>query len=378
MRFRLFVCLLVVCVSMLAASAARAATIAVPSGGNFQAALNQAQPGDVITLAPNATYTGNFVLPNKGAITDYITIRSAAPDSSLPPAGVRMTPQYAARLPKIKSSNNMAALRTAAAANHWRLMFLEFPANSKGYGDIIALGAGDSTQTALSQVPYALVLDRLYIHGDPVMGQKRGIALHSRDTDIINSWVSECKAVGQEAQAISGFNGPGNYVIENNRLEGATQGFLIGGSDPKIPGLVTSNITFRYNHVTRPLAWREAIIPAPAGIAATAAPGGGSLAAGTYYYQVQARGAAGQTNIATSDLSIDVSATIGAGTTGAVAISWKPVAGAQDYVVWGRTATRRRPSAGRRRRRRSRTPVRRELRGRRRPRRNGWSSASSS
>src|SRR6267378_8396285 len=338
MRFRILVCLLAMWVCVFAASAARAATIVVPAGGNLQAALDNAQPGDVITLAPNASYVGNFVLRNKGAITDYITIRSAAPDASLPPAGVRMKPSYAALLPKIKSSNNMSALRTATAANHWKLMFLEFQANVNGYGDIISLGAGDNTQTQLSQVPYALVLDRLYLHGDPVMGQKRGIALHSRDTDVINSWVSDCKVVGQEAQAISGFNGPGNYLIENNHLEGATQNFLIGGADPVIPNLVTSNITFRYNHLTKPLAWRDPIMATPTGVTATAAPGAGSLAAGTYFYKVQARGAAGQTNSATSKSSIEVSATIAAGTTGAVAISWKPIAGAQDYIVWGRTS----------------------------------------
>src|SRR5262249_39433931 len=159
---------------------------------------------------------------------------------------------------------------TAAAANHWKLMFLEFQANVNGYGDIIALGAGDKTQTLLSQVPYALVLDRLYIHGDPVLGQKRGIALHSRDTEIRNSWVSECKVGGQEAQAIGGYNGPGNYVIENNRLEGAAQSFLLGGSDPTIPDLVTSNITFRYNHLIKPLEWRDAIVAAPAAVTAVA------------------------------------------------------------------------------------------------------------
>src|SRR5206468_3484406 len=169
-------------------------------------------------------------------------------------------------------------------------------ANANGYGDIIALGAGDTTQTQLSQVPYALLLDRVYVHGDPVFGQKRGISLHSRDTSILNSWVSECKAVGQEAQAISGFNGPGNYLIENNHLEAATQNFLIGGADPTIPNLVTSNITFRYNYLTKPPAWMDPIVAAPAGVAAAAAPGAGSLAAGTYSYTVQARGFAGQTN----------------------------------------------------------------------------------
>src|SRR5215212_3667557 len=122
-----------VCVSVLAGvRAASAATIAVPAGGDFQAALNAARPGDVITLAPGATYVGNFVLPNKGAVTEFITIRSAAPDSVLPGVGVRITPAYAAQLPKIRSSNNMSALRTATATNHWKLQFLEFQANVNG------------------------------------------------------------------------------------------------------------------------------------------------------------------------------------------------------------------------------------------------------
>jgi len=37
-----------------------------------QAAINAAQPGDVITLAAGATYVGNFVLTNKGAVTQPI------------------------------------------------------------------------------------------------------------------------------------------------------------------------------------------------------------------------------------------------------------------------------------------------------------------
>src|SRR5215510_3890325 len=41
------------------------ATITVASGGDFQAALNAAQPGDVITLQAGATFTGPFTLPDK-------------------------------------------------------------------------------------------------------------------------------------------------------------------------------------------------------------------------------------------------------------------------------------------------------------------------
>lgn len=58
-------------------------TLAVPAGGDFQAALNTAQLGDVITLQAGASYTGPFTLPKKAG-TGWIIIRTSAPDTSLP------------------------------------------------------------------------------------------------------------------------------------------------------------------------------------------------------------------------------------------------------------------------------------------------------
>jgi hypothetical protein len=329
------VCALACAISLIGAAHAYAATIDVPAGGSLQSALNAAQPGDVITLAPGATYTGNFVLPDKGPITKYIVIRSAAPDSALPPAGIRMTPAYSAWLPKIKSGNSSSALRTAPSANHWKLMFLEFQANQNGYGEIIALGAGDSSQTQLSQVPHHLVLDRVYVHGDPALGQKRGIALNSSDTSIINSYISECKAVGQDSQAIQGHNGPGNYLIENNYLEGAAENFMLGGADPPISNLVTANVLFRRNHLSKPLTWRDPIAPSPSGV--TAVTRSGSLAAGTYGYRVVSRVLASQGVKAVSAASAEIQATIASGSTGSVVLAWSAVPGAIDYLVYGRT-----------------------------------------
>ena len=184
------------------------ATIVVGAADNLQAALNAAQPGDVLMLAAGATFTGNFTLPVKSG-AGVITVRSAAADSQLPGAGVRMTPAYAALLPKIRSTNSAAALRTTAGAHHWRLQFLEFPWTLLGYGEILRIGEGSTPQTALSQVPYEIEVDRVYVHGSPLYGQKRGIALNGRNVTIRNSYVSEIKAVGFDAQAIAGWNGPG-------------------------------------------------------------------------------------------------------------------------------------------------------------------------
>src|SRR5689334_22312577 len=193
-----------VCVGALAslcASVAGATTISVPAGGDLQAALLNAQPGDTIVLARGAVYTGNFVLPNKGGATT-ITVRTDG-DADLPGPGERITPGASPRLATIKSPNGMPAIQTALAAHHWTLMLLEIAGT--GGNDIMTLGDGSSAQNQLSLVAHDLVVDRVYLHGDGVNGQKRGIALNSASTTITGSYISEIKQIGQDAQAICGW-----------------------------------------------------------------------------------------------------------------------------------------------------------------------------
>jgi hypothetical protein len=231
-------------------------TLTVNAGTSLQAALDAALPGDTLLLQAGATFIGNFVLPVKSG-SDFITIRSAAPDSALPGPDVRMTPAYSAQLPKIKSPNTFTAMATAPGAHHYRIMFVEFLANVQGYGDILTLGDGDSeVQKTTASVPHDLIIDRVYMRGDPTFGQKRAIGLNSASTVIINSHIADIKANGQDSQAIGGWNGPGPFTISNNYLEAAGENILIGGSDPGITNLVPSDITITRNYLTKQLAWR--------------------------------------------------------------------------------------------------------------------------
>jgi len=242
-------------ISGLAVSAAAAADVPVPAGGDLQAAINAAQPGDVILLDSGATYTGNFRLPVKPGPL-FITIRTNGAAVPLPRPGVRIGPEHADALAKIKSPNTAPALATLEAANHWRIELVEFQANVRGSGDIIVLG-GSATQTQLAQMPHDLVFDRVYIHGDPAAGQKRGIALNSGRTEILNSYIADIKGVGVETQAIASWNGSGPYVIENNYIEAAGVNMLFGGADPSVPNLVPADIVVRRNLFSKPLAWQS-------------------------------------------------------------------------------------------------------------------------
>src|SRR5262245_9020218 len=233
-------------------TAPKGRSIEVKAGGDFQAALNQARPGDVITLEAGATFTGNFTLPNKSGSgrSEWIVIRSSTADSNLPPPGARVTPSFSAVLPKIISPNSEPAIRAASGAHHFRFIGLEI--GHKAGSRIYAIVDFDGGQTSLSQVPHDLIVDRCYIHGNPSDASRRGVALNSASTAVIDSYISECHESGADSQAIAGWNGPGPFKIVNNYLEGAGENFMLGGADPRIQNLIPSDIEFRHNHVAKP------------------------------------------------------------------------------------------------------------------------------
>src|SRR5215208_184164 len=70
-------------------------SIIVGAGGDIQAALNQAQPGDEIVIQAGATFVApadGFIIPPKtNPDSKWITIRSSNP-AGLPVAGTRVNP----------------------------------------------------------------------------------------------------------------------------------------------------------------------------------------------------------------------------------------------------------------------------------------------
>ena len=227
----------------------------VAAGGDLQAALDAAAPGDELRLAPGATFTGPFTLPKKAGDA-WVVIRSDVPDTDLPPPGTRIDPSYASKLAKIVvPANAGAAIGTAAGAHHYRLMGLELSPASGAYANsVIDLG---SSAKALTDVAHHIVIDRAYVHGDASKGARRGVALNSRDTAIVDSWFADFKEQGADSQAIAGWGGPGPFKIVNNHLEGAGENIMFGGADPAIADVVPSDITICANHIVKPAAWKS-------------------------------------------------------------------------------------------------------------------------
>lgn len=243
----------------------QAATLSVPSTQypTVQSAVDAANAGDTIILQAGTTFTEAVVLKYKAG-SDYITIQSSAL-SSLPPDGQRVNPSYAQYMPKIAPpSGGGSAISTEITTNgpthHYRLLGIEVAQpNVNLVYSLITFGSGDSDQNTLAKVANHFIVDRCYIHGHPDGELRRGITLNSSYTDILNSYIADVHQVGNDTQAIGGWNGPGPYTIKNNHLEGAGENVLFGGSDPWIQNLVPSDIEIRQNYFYKPPAWRNRV-----------------------------------------------------------------------------------------------------------------------
>ena len=232
-------------------------TLRVAAGGNLQAALDSAVPGDRILLAAGATFTGNFIIrPKTGAgPTAWITVTT---DGSLPSEGSRVSPSQAAAFPKIVSSGLLPAIATQGPASFWRFMGVEMtisPSITENQA-IVLLGDASAAQNTLDKVPTDIVLDRVYVHGQTLVDARRCITFNTARTAIVDSYVSECHSAF-DAQAIAGTNGPGPFKIVNNYLEAAAENVAFGGADPGIPNLIPSDIEIRHNYFSKPMAWKN-------------------------------------------------------------------------------------------------------------------------
>lgn len=229
-------------------------TIFVRQGGDFQAALERAKPGDTISLQAGASFVGNFNLPTKSG-AEFITIRSSAPDEQFARAGMRIEPAKfsASVLPKISSPNSDAAITAVGGAHHYRFVGVEFGATKNGERNIIQLGTTEERR--VEDLPHHIEFDRVFIHGSPTDGQRRGIAANGRYVKIINSCISDIKRKGEESSAIGVWATDGPIEIVNNYLEAAGENILFGGASSYLQ-LTPTDCLISGNHLNKLTKWR--------------------------------------------------------------------------------------------------------------------------
>src|SRR5256886_3482686 len=225
-------------------------TIGVPPGADLQAALDQAQPGDTIRLAAGHTYTGAFTLPMRSG-SEYVTVRTSATDAELPPMGVRIRPSDSHLLATVTSAGG-SVFTAAPGAHHFRLVGLEIaPTPGTFLYNVVTLG--DGTETAVAQQPHDIEFEWCYIHGDPTVGSRPGIAMNGGNVKVLASYLSDFKEVGADSQALAGWAGTGPFTIIDNYLEAAGENLLFGGAGPPNPDPNPSRLNLQPKHLFKTL-----------------------------------------------------------------------------------------------------------------------------
>jgi len=233
--------------------------VRVPAGADLQAAIDAAQPGDELLLAPGASYVGNFYLRDKGSSSAWITIRTDLSDGAIGAPGTRMTPSRAAsaNLAKIMTPNIYSTITTDLTAHHYRFTGVEIGTTTGTVQNtLVRFGENTNIQYNAATTANNLILDRTYVHGQSDGSVRRCVMLNSASTAVVDSWVSACHSNDGDSQAIIGWNGPGPFLIQNNYLEGGHEVVMFGGGGMTTQGASPSDITLRGNHITRPTSWK--------------------------------------------------------------------------------------------------------------------------
>ncbi len=140
------------------------------AGGDVVSTVKAASCGDTIQLQEGASFTltGSTFAAKNCDSKHWITIRTSAPDSALPPEHARINPSYAGVAsfrgrPTFSGPNKnvMAKLLVSDSpiqiGDHYRLIGLEItrPSDGKSYNGLVAFAGSH------------IILDRNWIHGDP-------------------------------------------------------------------------------------------------------------------------------------------------------------------------------------------------------------------
>ena len=226
---------------------------------SLQAAINTAVAGDTFLVDPTNVTTGQLTFPNLGPACDPgngITIRTSGTLAET--ATHRVIPGQP--MPKIVVRGSLA-MAGGTCLMLYGIEVLRLP----GTGTIYNLYQPNTGSTNI-------LLDHVYFHGTPTDETVRGIYTGGgvKNLTVENSYFADfhCKALGTcgDAQAINcGIgDGPdsGNYLFQNNYLEGAAENFICGGGGDQF---TPTDITLQDNDIVKPSRWNP-LSPDYAGI----------------------------------------------------------------------------------------------------------------
>lgn len=181
---------------------------------------------------PLIMYAGTFTIP-AAAGTKYVTIRPSDV-SWLPGPLTRISPGDSINMPKIAtpSTDTIAITMNGGNRKYLRFLGIEFKKNGSFHAYQF-IEIGNDAPSTFGALPSRVMVDRCYMHGNPLDDTARPMFIQGDYVSIINSYLTDFHQIGADAQAIAMFAGTG-FGFVNNYAEGYGENILWGGSDTSV------------------------------------------------------------------------------------------------------------------------------------------------
>jgi hypothetical protein len=239
---------------------ARTGTVrTVNSGGDVQAALDAANPGDVIVLESGAVFSGTFNIPtNKsgGVGGDIYIVSSAIHGGSFDtPVGTRKTTDAGLATLRHPGTGAVNVINTTGnGRTGWRLcgVRLDVPSGYTGTALTSMVQLGDVTQTTSAAYPGRFAFDRCRLFGRPLAQIRRAIWVTGPDFYFGDGEIGDIVTVNTgDCQGILITHAASNVTITNHAIGGPTESVVVGGLDSNIipsPLVIPHDVTVERGH----------------------------------------------------------------------------------------------------------------------------------
>jgi hypothetical protein len=241
--------------------------IQVPANADLSEAVDSAKCGDILLLPAGAAYEIGSLAGKKCDDDHYITIRTATPDSKLPPEGTRISPAWAG----ITSLPGRPAYAQPAggAAKLMATIFVKNPGGAPVGDHVRFIGIewvshGNINRMLSAEHGDHIIFDRNYIHPEDGAEVAHGLGMNqgSHFVAVINSYVAGFYCIARsgkctDATAVGGARSDdpfGTFKVYNNFLEASGENMMFGGAPSQNN---PTDLEIRRNHLFRPMIWKE-------------------------------------------------------------------------------------------------------------------------
>lgn len=214
----------------------------------------------VITLPVGFVARGTLILKHRTSAT-YMTIRTAG-HASLPNGSTRVSSSHGSVMAILEQSTGFANIVDTPApssnpARYYRFLGIQFRKSSPSLTYFQTyFSIGQNNETSVATLPSHIQIDRCYFNGgDTTSTTLRGVLYRANDSSVVNSYFHRFKGFQVEVQAALTLMGERQAFI-NNFMEGSTENYMSGGSNPSISGHVPTDIVFRRNYLKKDLGWK--------------------------------------------------------------------------------------------------------------------------